>query len=97
MTDEVKNEETTATPEVPKFETGFLVIKSAAGSWHVLTDLSAPLSIDRESTLNEVRVGASEVVYALSQQQLAAMLLSALAPQTDASAPETETDGTIKE
>jgi hypothetical protein len=80
--------ETPETPEVPKFETGFLVIKSSAGSWHVLTDLSAPLSIERETTLNEVRVGSSEVAYSLGQQQLAALIMTALAPQSESTIEE---------
>jgi hypothetical protein len=80
--------ETPETPEVPKFETGFLVIKSSAGSWHVLTDLSAPLSIERETTLNEVRVGSSEVAYSLGQQQLAALIMTALAPQGESTIEE---------
>jgi len=87
MTDEVQNEEIT-TPELPKFETGFLVVKSDTGSWHVLTDLSAPLSIERETTLNEVRVGSSEVAYSLGQQQLAALIITALAPQSESTIEE---------
>jgi len=87
MTDETQNEELT-TPEMPKFETGFLVVKASAGSWHVLTDLSAPLSIERETTLNEVRVGSSEVAYSLGQQQLAALIITALAPQSESTIEE---------
>lgn len=75
--------ETPEVPELPKFETGFLVVKGESGSWHVLTDLSAPLSIDRETTLNEVRVGSAEVAYSLGQQQLAALIITALAPQSE--------------
>lgn len=75
MTDETQNE---STPEVTTFETGFLVVKAKTGAWHVLTDLSAPLKIERETTLNEVRIGSSEVVYSLSQQQLAALIITAL-------------------
>jgi hypothetical protein len=91
MTEKETSEETTVTsetPEVPKFETGFLVIKSTAGSWHVLTDLSAPLNIERETTLNEVRVGSSEVAYSLGQQQLAALIMTALAPQSESTIEE---------
>jgi len=85
MTDESQNEEKT---EVTEFETGFLVVKSKTGAWHVLTDLSAPLSIQRETTLNEVRVGSSEVVYSLSQQQLAALIITALAPRDESTIEE---------
>lgn len=91
MTENETTTEATATPEVPempKFETGFLVVKSETGSWHVLTDLSAPLSIDRETTLNEVRVGSSEVAYSLGQQQLAALIITALAPQSESTIEE---------
>jgi hypothetical protein len=80
--------EASENPEMPKFETGFLVVKSNTGSWHVLTDLSAPLSIDRETTLNEVRVGSSEVAYSLGQQQLAALIITALAPQSESTIEE---------
>jgi hypothetical protein len=84
MSEETQNETTTeAQPEVTTFETGFLVVKSKTGAWHVLTDLSAPLSIERETTLNEVRVGSSEVAYSLGQQQLAALIITALAPQPE--------------
>lgn len=81
-------QETSENPDLPKFETGFLVVKSNTGSWHVLTDLSAPLSIDRETTLNEVRVGSSEVAYSLGQQQLAALIITALAPQSESTIEE---------
>jgi hypothetical protein len=87
MTNESINEPTEATtesaPEIPTFETGFLVVKSNTGSWHVLTDLSAALKIEREVSLNEVRVGSSEVSYSLGQQQLAALIITALAPQPE--------------
>lgn len=98
MSDEVQSEETTKSePELPTFDTAFLVIKAPTGSWHVLTDLSAPLRIDREATVNEVRQGASEVVYALSQQQLATLVAAALTPKPEDKATEPETEGTIKE
>jgi hypothetical protein len=80
MSEDVQTE---TTPEVTTFETGFLVVKSETGAWHVLTDLSAPLKINRETTLNEVRVGSSEVAYSLGQQQLAALIITALAPQPE--------------
>lgn len=84
MSEETQNEATTESkPEVTTFETGFLVVKAKTGAWHVLTDLSAPLSIERETTLNEVRVGSSEVAYSLGQQQLAALIITALAPQPE--------------
>jgi hypothetical protein len=79
---------TSETPEVTEFETGFLVVKAKSGAWHVLTDLSAPLSIQRETTLNEVRVGSSEVAYSLGQQQLAALIIAALAPQSESTIEE---------
>jgi len=50
--------------------------------------LSAPLSIERETTLNEVRVGSSEVAYSLGQQQLAALIITALAPQGESTIEE---------
>jgi len=103
MTEEVKNEETTAQeatttePELPTFDTAFLVIKATNGNWHVLTDLSVPLRIDREATVNEVRQGAAEVAYALSQQQLATLVAAAIAPNSEDTATEPETESTIKE
>jgi hypothetical protein len=98
MTDEVKNEETTPSePELPTFDTAFLVIKATTGNWHVLTDLSVPLKIDREATVNEVRQGAAEVTYALSQQQLATLVAAAITPKSEDTTPEPETESTIKE
>jgi hypothetical protein len=98
MSDEVQNEETTKPEsELPTFDTAFLVIKAPTGSWHVLTDLSAPLRIDREATANEVRQGSAEVAYALGQQQLATLVAAALAPKTENNNTEPETESTIKE
>jgi hypothetical protein len=99
MSDDVQNEETAVSEDskLPKFETAFLLIKSATGSWHVLTDLSAPLEIEREATHNEVRAGAAEVAYSLGQQQLAALIVSALSPQGPDSAPQSPEEGTIRE
>ncbi len=99
MTEKKKSEETTVpTPELPKFVTGFIVLKTEVGSWHVLTDLSAPLEITREADINEVRQGATEVVYGISNQQVAASVISALlASQNPDSAPQAETESTIEE
>jgi hypothetical protein len=69
------------TEEVPVFETGFMILKSKSGSWHVLTDVTSPLNIEREVTINEVRLGSSEVVYSIGQQQLAALVITALSPR----------------
>jgi hypothetical protein len=93
------NPETTAeetVPEVPVFETGFLVLRSENGNWHVLTDLSVEVKVNREPDINEVRMGASETSYALGQQQLAAMVLSVLAPQPSDLPPQSETESTIE-
>lgn len=92
---EVTAEETA--PEVPVFETGFIVLRSENGNWHVLTDLSVNIKVNREPDINEVRMGASETAYALGQQQLAAMVLSVIAPQPLDSAPQAETESTIEE
>jgi hypothetical protein len=77
MSEQPKEE---TTEEVPTFDTGFMILKSKSGSWHVLTDVTSPLNIEREVTLNEVRLGSAEVVYSISQQQLAALVITALAP-----------------
>lgn len=96
MTDKKNTEETTEA-KLPTFETGFMVLRTETGNWHVLTDLTAEIKVNREPDLNEVRMGASETVYALGQQQLAAMILSVLSPQPSDLAPQTETESTIEE
>ncbi|NBW13231.1 MAG: hypothetical protein EBR82_34995 [Caulobacteraceae bacterium] len=98
MTEKETQEETTVpAPELPKFLTGFIVLKTESGSWHVLTDLNEKVDIAREPDINEVRQGASEVVYGISNQQIAASLLQALMTQVPVPAPEEETGSTIKE
>jgi hypothetical protein len=71
----------TTKEEVPVFETGFMLLKAKTGNWHVLTDISSPLQLEREVTINEVRVGATEAAHSIGQQQLAALIISALSPQ----------------
>ena len=73
--------EQTPEEEVPTFETGFMLLKAKSGNWHVLTDVTSPLTLEREVTVNEVRVGATEVAHSINQQQLAALIITALAPQ----------------
>jgi hypothetical protein len=73
--------EETTNEDVPVFETGFMLLKAKTGNWHVLTDISSPLKLEREVTINEVRVGATEAAHSIGQQQLAALIISALSPQ----------------
>jgi hypothetical protein len=81
----------------PKFETGFIVLKGESGAWHVLTDITAKIELEREVTVNEVRAATTEITYSIGQQQLAALVLSVLSPQPSDTAPEEETESTIKE
>jgi hypothetical protein len=98
MTNESTNETTAPEEEkTPRFETGFIVLKGESGAWHVLTDLSSKLEIDREVSVNEVRAATTEITYSIGQQQLAALILSALSPQPADTATEDETESTIKE
>ena len=80
MSEETTNEQTQEN-ELPVFETGFMLLKAKTGNWHVLTDITSPLSLEREVTINEVRVGATEAAHSISQQQLAALIITALSPQ----------------
>jgi hypothetical protein len=73
--------EQTPEEEIPTFETGFMLLKAKSGNWHVLTDITSPLKLEREVTVNEVRVGATEAAHSISQQQLAALIITALSPQ----------------
>jgi hypothetical protein len=73
--------EQTPEEEVPTFETGFMLLKAKSGNWHVLTDVTSPLELEREVTVNEVRVGTTEVAHSINQQQLAALIITALSPQ----------------
>jgi hypothetical protein len=98
------NEEVTETTEATevaqpfKADTAFMVIKTSADTWHIMTDLSNPIEIERVAGINEVRMACSEVANAITQQQIAAMVASVLTPQQSAdSVPETESEGTIKE
>jgi len=93
-----QNETTTPEDEkTPRFETGFIVLKGESGAWHVLTDLSAKIDIDREVSVNEVRAATTEITYSIGQQQLAALVISALSPQPSDINLEGQTEGTIKE
>lgn len=96
-TEPVAEEATVPTPELPVFATGFMVLKSEAGSWHVLTDIKANIDVLREADINEVRQGASEVVYGIANQQVAASVLQALMSQAPVPATQEETESTIKE
>ena len=87
----------TETEATPKFETGFIVLKGESGAWHVLTDITAKIELEREVSVNEVRAATTEITYSIGQQQLAALILSALSPQPSDTAPEEETESTIKE
>ena len=58
-----------------------MLLKAQNGNWHVLTDITSPLKLEREVTVNEVRLGASEAAHSINQQQLAALIISALSPQ----------------
>lgn len=78
--EETTNEQPSET-ELPTFETGFMLLKAKSGNWHVLTDITSPLKLEREVTINEVRVGATEAAHSISQQQLAALIITALQPQ----------------
>jgi hypothetical protein len=81
MTDETTNEQNPEN-ELPVFETGFMLLKAKdTGNWHVLTDITSPLRLEREVTINEVRVGSTEASHSISQQQLAALIITALSPQ----------------
>jgi len=73
--------EETTNEDLPVFETGFMLLKTQNGNWHVLTDITSPLRLEREVTVNEVRLGASEAAHSINQQQLAALIISALSPQ----------------
>jgi len=98
MTNESTNETTAPEEEkTPRFETGFIVLKGESGAWHVLTDLSAKIDIDREVSVNEVRAATTEITYSIGQQQLAALVISALSPQPSDINLEGQTEGTIKE
>jgi hypothetical protein len=96
MTDETQNE-ATEPEKTPKFETGFIVLKGEGGAWHVLTDLTADIEIEREVGVSEVRAATTEITYSIGQQQLAALILSALSPQPSDVNLEAQTEGTIKE
>lgn len=81
MSEETTNEQTQEN-ELPVFETGFMLLKAKdTGNWHVLTDITSPLRLEREVTINEVRLGATEAAHSISQQQLAALIITALSPQ----------------
>jgi len=85
------------TEKIPKFETGFIVLKGESGAWHVLTDITAKIELEREVAVNEVRAATTEITYSIGQQQLAALVLSALSPQPSDVNLEDPTEGTIKE
>lgn len=81
MSEETTNEQAPEN-ELPVFETGFMLLKAKdTGNWHVLTDITSPLRLEREVTINEVRVGSAEAAHSISQQQLAALIITALSPQ----------------
>ena len=93
-------EEVTETTEAQPFkaDTAFMVIKTSADTWHIMTDLNNSIEIERVAGINEVRMACSEVANAITQQQIAAMVASVLTPQqSEDLVSETESEGTLKE
>lgn len=77
-----KNTETTPeTPEVPGYETAFIVMKMSDGTWQATGEIDKPFSVERVVTMHDIRTACADLVHALDQQSLASLIASALAPQ----------------
>ena len=69
----------TDVPQLPTFETAFLLLKVEDGPWKVLTDLTQPFAVSRNVTRPEIRVACTEVAHLLQQQDIAGMVIAAMA------------------
>lgn len=70
--------EGTTVPELPKFETAFIILKRADDSWAVLTDLTSPFSAERVVTRLEIKQACQYVEDALRLQDTASMVAAVL-------------------
>jgi hypothetical protein len=63
---------------VDTFETAFIVMKSADGSWRVTSDLGTPFAISASPSRSDVRIGCQEIARIIEQQDLASLVLEAI-------------------
>lgn len=75
--EEATTEETVA-PELPKFDTAFIVIKRADGSWAVMTDLTSPFMAERVVTRLEIKQACDYVSDAIRMQDISGMVAAVL-------------------
>jgi hypothetical protein len=77
-TTEEPTAEETAAPELPKFDTAFIVLKRADGAWAVLTDLASPFMAERVVTRSELKQAALEITESIRNQDIASMVAAVL-------------------
>ena len=85
------SENETPTPEAPEtieVQTAFLVAQTTNGGWQVYGDINTPITLAREVTRNDVRIGCSEMSRALDQQDLAEVVFNTLQQVAAAAAQE---------
>lgn len=66
-------------PEMPTFETAFIVLKNENGSWSVMPDLTTPFVAERVTTRLEIQQACQYVTNAIHLQDVSSMVVNMLA------------------
>lgn len=64
--------------EAIEVETVFFVIKDKDGFFKVVTDISKKLKLDRQASINDIRMGCQEISRAMDIRQTAETVVSIL-------------------
>lgn len=89
MSDETTTPET---PEVPTYPTAFLMVQEADGAWRVTTDLTTQFQVAKIATRLDIRLGCQEITNIINQQDIAANVVTLLAQNFSANAPQTDAE-----
>lgn len=73
-----------AAPEAIEVETVFFVIKDKDGFFKVVTDISKKLKLDRQASINDIRLGCQEISRIMDIRQTAETVVSLLNAQKPA-------------
>ncbi len=86
MSENIDSVESTevAAPEAVEVETVFFVIKDKDGSFKVVTDISKKLKLDRQASINDIRLGCQEISRIMDIRQTAETVVSLLNAQKPA-------------
>ena len=83
MSEETTTPEVSSTPEIPSFETAFILLKAEDGSWRATTDLTVPFQASRPASRAEIRQGCLEIADAIHQTVLVSTIMAALEQKSE--------------